>query len=53
MKWQSILMLAMIISVVVIGFWECVSAIIFGSLGIDFASWRLRRMKRSDKSTYI
>jgi hypothetical protein len=46
MKRQSVFMLAMFFSVVVIGFWECVSAVIFSSLGLGFTSWRLRRMKR-------
>ena len=52
MKRQSVLVLAMIVSVVV-GIWECVFAIIFGSLGLSFANWRLRRIKRCNKSAYM
>jgi hypothetical protein len=53
MKRQSVLVLAMIVSVVVIGIWECISAVIFGSLSIGFANWRLHRMKRHNKSAYM
>lgn len=53
MKRHSVLVLAMIVSVVVVGIWECVFAIIFGSLGLSFANWRLRRIKRCNKSAYM
>ncbi len=49
MKRQSVLVLAMIVSVVVIEFWECVSSVILGAIGMAFSSLRLRRMKRSDE----
>ncbi len=53
MKRQSVLVLAMIVSVVVIEFWECVSAVILGAICMAFSSLRLRRMKRRDKSAYM
>ena len=53
MKRHSVLVLAMIISVVVIGFWELVYAIILGSLGVGVTSWKLRRLKRCNKSAYM
>ena len=53
MRRQSVLVFAMIVSVVVIELWECVSAVILGAISMAFASWRLHRMKRRDKSAYM
>ncbi len=49
MKRQTVLVLALI----VVEFWECVSVVILGAIGMAFSSLRLRRMKRNDKSAYM
>ncbi len=45
MRRQSVLVFAMIVSVVVIEFWECVSAVILGAIGMAFSSWLPKRKR--------
>ena len=41
MKRQSILILVLI----VVEFWECVSVVILGAIGMTFSSWRFKRKR--------